>query len=144
MKRLGRICIFSQSIHDFLLDLKRYHRPLLETIAPELRERYLTKKALGCFSLVKPSAAAKSLAMVGQDLFCLVEHFRGNNEVASLSTFGVLLRVLRDQCEVSATDAPPLTITVKEPSQIASSSLQNPSDPEAGYDGHKVRDTSYS
>jgi len=133
MRRLGRICLFSQSIHNFLVNLKRQRRVIFETIEKELVERYLTEKALGCFSLVKPSESAKTLEEVSRDLFSLVERFRGNKQVRSLSTFGALLRVLKDQCDVTPTGE----MTVKAPKEIASSSLQNPSDPDAGYDAHK-------
>ena len=133
MRRLGRICIFSQCIHNFLVNLKRQRRALFETVEKELLDRYLTDKALGCFSLVKPSESAKTLDEVSRDLFSLVECFRENKQVRSLSTFGVLLRVLKDQCDVSAAGE----MTVKAPKEIASSSLQNPSDPNAGYDAHK-------
>ncbi len=133
MRRLGRICIFSQSIHNFLVNLKRQRRAIFETIEKELIDRYLTEKALGCFSLVKPSESARTLEEVSRDLFSLVERFRGNKQVRSLNTFGVLLRVLKDQCDLSETGE----MTVKAPKEIASSSLQNPSDPEAGYDAHK-------
>jgi hypothetical protein len=136
MRRLGRICIFSQSIHNFLVNLKRQHRPIFETIEKELVDRYLTEKALGCFSLVKPSESAKTLETVSQDLFSLVERFRLNKQVTSLNTFGVLLRVLKEQCDLSVgTEATELA--VKESKKILSSSLQNPSDPDAGYDAHK-------
>jgi hypothetical protein len=137
MRRLGRICIFSQSIHNFLVNLKRQRRVIFETIEKELLERYLTEKALGCFSLVKPSESAKTLETVSRDLFSLVERFRENKQVKSLSTFGVLLRVLKDQCDLSAADTEPAEMTLKEPKKILSSSLQNPSDPDAGYSGHK-------
>ena len=46
MRHLGRICIFSQSIHNFLVNLKRQRRAIFETIEKELVERYLTEKAL--------------------------------------------------------------------------------------------------
>ena len=133
MRRLGRICIFSQCIHNFLVNLKRQRRALFETIEKELIDRYLTEKALGCFSLVKPSESAKTLEEVSRDLFSLVECFRENKQVRSMNTFGALLRVLHDQCDVSAAGE----MTVKAPKEIASASLQNPSDPDAGYDAHK-------
>ena len=133
MRRLGRICIFSQSIHNFLVNLKRQRRAIFETIEQELIDRYLTGKALGCFSLVKPSESARTLEEVSRDLFSLVERFRRNKQVISLNTFGALLRVLKDQCDVSETGE----MTVKAPKEIASSSLQNPSDPDVGYDAHK-------
>ncbi|MGZ6208241.1 MAG: transposase [Syntrophales bacterium] len=137
MRHLGRICIFSQSIHNFLVNLKRQRRAIFETIEKELSERYLTEKALGCFSLVKPSESAKTLETVSRDLFSLVERFRENKQVKSLSTFGTLLRVLKDQCAVSTADAGPVEMALKEPKKILSSSLQNPSDADAGYDAHK-------
>ena len=133
MRRLGRICIFSQSIHNFLVNLKRQRRLIFETIEKELIDRYLTEKALGCFSLVKPSESARTLEEVSRDLFSLVERFRENKQVRSLNTFGALLRVLKDQCDLSETGE----MTVKAPKEVASSSLQNPSDPGAGYDAHK-------
>jgi hypothetical protein len=133
MRRLGRICIFSQCIHNFLVNLKRQRRALFETIEKELIDRYLTEKALGCFSLVKPSESAKTLEEVSRELFSLVECFRENKQVRSMNTFGALLRVLHDQCDVSAAGE----MTVKAPKEIASASLQNPSDPDAGYDAHK-------
>ena len=135
MRRLGRICIFSQSIHNFLVNLKRQRRAIFDTIEQELIDRYLTERALGCFSLVKPSESAKTLETVSGDLFSLVDRFRENKQVKSLTTFGVLLRVLKDQCEVASADTGP--VQLKEPKEILSSSLQNPSDPEAGYDAHK-------
>jgi hypothetical protein len=134
MRRLGRICIFAQSIHNFLVNLKRQRRAIFATIEGELIERYLTEKALGCFSLVKPSETAKTLETVSRDLFSLVERFRQNKQVQSLTTFGVLLRVLKDQCDV---DTEAASMAVKAAKEIPSSSLQNPSDPDAGYDAHK-------
>ena len=134
MRRLGRICIFSQSIHNFLINLKRQSRVVFETIEKELLDRYLTEKALSCFSLVKPSESEKTLETVSRDLFSLVQCFRENKQVKSMTTFGVLLRVLKDQCDVTDQSA---ETALKNPKQILSSSLQNPSDPDAGYDAHK-------
>ena len=138
MRRLGRIGIFSQSIHTFLINLKRRHSDIFETIEKELVDRYLTEKALSCFSLVKPSESGKTLEMVARDLFSLVDRFRENRQIKSLTTFGVLLRVLKDQCDVTeAADERPTEMALKEPKRVSSSSLQNPSDPDAGYSGHK-------
>lgn len=54
-----------------------------------------------------------------------------------MNTFGVLLRVLREQCQVSGDDGSHSEVTLKKPEEIPSSSLQNPSDPDAGYSSHK-------
>jgi hypothetical protein len=88
MRRSARICIFFQSIHNFLVNLKRQSGVIFETIEKELSARYLTEKALGCFTLVKPSESAKTLETVSRDLFSLVELLRENKQVKSLTTFG--------------------------------------------------------
>ena len=138
MKRLGRLGIFSRGIHVFLVNLKRQRPEIFETIDKELVERYLTQKALGCFSLVKPSESGKTLEMVARDLFSLVRRFRENREVNSLHSYNALVRVLKDQCRVTQEqDDQPAGVEVKSPKEVSSASLQNPSDPEAGYSGHK-------
>jgi hypothetical protein len=138
MKRLGRIGIFSRSIHVFLVNMKRQRPEIFETIDKELVDRYLTQKALGCFSLVKPSESGKTLEMVARDLFSLVRRFRENREVNSLHSYNTLVRVLKDQCSVTEEqDDQPAGVEVKSPKEVSSASLQNPSDPDAGYSGHK-------
>ncbi len=137
MKRLGRLGIFSRSIHVFLVNLKRQRPEIFETIDKELVDRYLTQKALGCFSLVKPSESGKTLEMVARDLFSLVRRFRENREVNSLHSYNALVRVLKDQCLVTEEqDDQPAGVEIKSPKEVSSASLQNPSDPDAGYSGH--------
>jgi hypothetical protein len=138
MKRLGRIGIFSRSIHVFLVNLKRQRPEIFETIDKELVDRYLTQKALECFSLVKPSESGKTLEMVARDLFSLVRRFRENREVNSLHSYNTMVRVLKDQCSVTEEqDDQPAEVEVKSSKEVSSASLQNPSDPDAGYSGHK-------
>jgi len=138
MRRLGRIGIFSQSIHTFLVNLKRRHPDIFETIDKELVNRYLSEKALSCFSLVKPTESGKTLEGVARDLFALVRLFEENDDVKSLHSYNTLLRVLKNQCRVTeAKDDQPEAVEVIPPKEVPSDSLQNPSDPDAGYSGHK-------
>ena len=138
MRRLGRIGIFSQSIHTFLINLKRRHLEIFETIEKELVDRYLSEKAMSCFSLVKPSESGKTLEMVARDLFALVRRFRDHEDVKSLHSYNTLLRVLKDQCRVTEEKDDQLAaVEIKPPKEVPSDSLQNPSDPDAGYSGHK-------
>lgn len=138
MRHLGRIGIFVKSIHKFLVNLKRRHRELFDTLAPELVEKYLTEKALGCFSMVKPSESEKTLSSVSADLFDLAQRFGSHADVTEMSSYQLLLRVLKEQCHIKAScDGNPSEISVKAPQEVSSCSLQNPSDPDAAYDGHK-------
>ncbi len=136
MRRLGRINIFAKTIHKFLINLKRNHQELFDTIDKDLLDRYLTEKALGCFSKVKPSESSKTLTSVSNDLFDLVQQFKSHAEVATMYSYKLLERVLAEQCVVNETDSEN-PVEVKAPKQIPSDSLQNPSDPDATYSGHK-------
>ena len=51
-------------------------------------------------------------------------------------SYKLLERVLKEQCLVNEDDAAN-PVEVKAPKQIPSDSLQNPSDPDATYSGHK-------
>jgi len=136
MRKLGRIGIFSQTIHKFLTNLKRHHRDLFDSIAADLLERYVSKKSLSAFSLVKPSESSKTLQGVSTDLFDLIEQFKDQPAVCSMHSYKLMERVLKEQCNVHADDKS-RKLSVKEPKQISSDSLQNPSDPDSTYSGHK-------
>jgi hypothetical protein len=136
MRRLGRINIFSKSIHRFLKNLKRQHGNVFEAIENALIERYLSEKALSCFAMVKPSQSQKTLTRVSTDLYCLIRQFKDCDGVNAMHSFKLLQRILDEQCIVS-TSGDDTRVAVKEPKKIPSDSLQNPSDPDASYSGHK-------
>ena len=135
MRRLGRIGIFSQSIHTFLVNLKRGHQDRFGTIDDTIIEKYLNKDSLGCFSRVKPSESRKTLTEVSRDLFDLVQQFKDTSEVAAMYSYKLLERVLKEHCNLTNDKENP--VELKKPKEIASDSLQNPSDPDASYSGHK-------
>jgi hypothetical protein len=137
MQRLGRIRIFSNSIHKFLKNLKRAHKNIFNTIDKDIIDTYFTEKSLSCFAMVKPSKSQKSLASLSKDLFNLVQQFRSCPEVKNMNSFKLLERVLKEQCNLNTTDNRKHSVEVKKPDEIPSDSLQNPSDPDATYSGHK-------
>ncbi len=136
MRRLGRIGIFIQTIHKFLVNLKRHHQKMFTKIDESLLERYSSKKALAAFSLVKPSESAKTLQQVSADLYDLIEHFKDQKTVCNMHSYKLMQRVLAEQCDVQ-TDEHSSKVTVKKPKQISADSLQNPCDPDAAYSGYK-------
>jgi hypothetical protein len=138
MRRLGRIGILVRCLRKFLVNLKRQYKELFEALPKELVEKYFSDKAVACFSLVKPSEAERTLASVSQDVFRIVQHFTGHRQVQALYSYSLLSRVLQEQCRVKETAEGELVeIGVKPPKEVPSDSLQNPSDPDAGYSGHK-------
>jgi hypothetical protein len=52
-------------------------------------------------------------------------------------SYRTLLRVLKEHCEIREEEGGPAEVKVKPSREIPSDSLQNPSDPDATYDGHK-------
>ncbi len=138
MRRLGRLGILTRCINVFLVKLKRQHPELYAGLGPKLVERYGTKKALSCFSQVKPSASAKTLASVAQEAFGLLQGFAEHPQISDMPSYRLLQRAFNDHCEVKTAGADaPAEITVKPAKEVSCQSLQNPSDPEAGYSGHK-------
>ena len=135
MRRLGRIGIFTETIHKFLVNLKRSNKEQFDSIDQTLVEKYLTEKAIGCFSRIKPSDSRKTLEEVSNDLFGLIQFFKDNEEIKNMYTYKQMERVLNEQCNITGSDDKPLE--VKAPKEIPSDSLQNPSDPDATYSGHK-------
>jgi hypothetical protein len=138
MRRLGRLGILSRGIHCFLRDLKRQHPELHAGLEPEVVARYDTEKGLSCFSQVKPSASAKTLAEVAQEGFSLVQRFAAHPQVSDMESYRLLQRAVDDHCQVkTAGEDAPVEVTVKPAQEVSCRSLQNPSDPDAGYSGHK-------
>lgn len=135
MRKLSNIGVFVQTIDKFLKNLSRHHADLFQSVPHEIRDRY-SKRGLKCFSMVKPTEAKKTLEQVAQDLYDLSVLFAGDKAVMSMTSYSLLVRVLGDRCSVAVGDDG-TTVQVKPPGEISGDSLQNPSDPEAGYDSHK-------
>ena len=64
----------------------------------------------------------------------MLTHFSADDSVTSLETFALLERLFHEQCYQPKDSDKALPRPADE---ISSDSLQNPSDPDATYDGHK-------
>jgi len=138
MRHLGRIGLFVKTIKTFLVNLKRQHKDLYESIEASVADRYMTKQGAAVFSMVKPLESVKTLATLADDVFALVERFKGSSPVTSMNSYHFLVRLLKEQCIVEANpDSGAPKVSVKANKDVLSDSLQNPSDPDATYDGHK-------
>jgi Transposase DDE domain/Transposase domain (DUF772) len=136
MRRLSRIGIFSRAIRKFLRNLKRQHAERFEAIEAPLRERYLGEKALSAFSRVKPTVAEKTLWQLSADLLALIEQFKATPAVCEMHSYKLMQRVLSEHCAIEAAGED-VRLKLKPAAEVPSDSLQNPSDPDATYDGHK-------
>lgn len=133
MAHLGRIRLFVRTIRKFLVNLKRHHAELYQGLG-ELATRYEEKND-GQFA-VKPSESSRTLQLVGNDCFALVERFKDEQAIVSMSSYQLLVRLFGEQCVLEKT-GDGSQVLVKSNKEVPSDSLQNPSDPDAGYCGHK-------
>lgn len=133
MAHLGRIRLFVKTIRKFLVNLKRHHPELYSSLG-EMTARY-EEKSDGQFA-VKPSESSRKLQELGDDSLCLIERFRGHEAVVAMTSYQLLVRLFNEQCVVQGADGA-AAVTVKPNKDVPSDSLQNPSDPDAGYSGHK-------
>ena len=66
----------------------------------------------------------------------MIQSLAGQDEVLSMSSFQLLHRVFKEQCAVKDTSSGSVELLIKSARDVVWI-LQNPSDPEAGYNGHK-------
>ena len=133
MAHLGRIRIFVKTVRKFLVNLKRHHAEFYKALG-EVAARYEEKND-GQFA-VKPSESSRTLQEVGNDCFFFIERFKDQEAVVAMSSYQLLVRLFNEQCVLESTDAT-TSVVMKPNKEVPSNSLQNPSDPDAGYSGHK-------
>jgi len=139
MRHLGRIALFSRTIKKFLLNLKRQHRTHFDQLESARFKSYINKKEEALFAAVKPSETVKTLSLLAEDTHFLLRQFSSNEKVKSMSSFQLLSRLFKEQC-TSVDDLEnkgTKIISAKPNHEVPSDSLQNPSDEDAGYSGHK-------
>jgi hypothetical protein len=131
MAQFGRLKLFGVTIKRFLVQLKR-HETLLHSLLPaELIIRYENSENR-LFGGAKKSGTdrVKQLAQSAEDLRLLVEKFADNERVTTRTSYKAMARLLEEQCEIKEDK---LELKAKPGGAV----MQNPSDPDASYDGHK-------
>jgi hypothetical protein len=136
MARLGRVRLLARVIRGFLRRLRRWDEGRWAQVPAAVRERHAGTAGDGVFGRVKPSASAATLQELAEELVALHDQFAGDEAVAGMKSFRLLARVLQEQCRVAAT-AGERRVSVREAREVPADSLQNPSDPDAAYSGHK-------
>jgi len=133
MASLGRLRLMSRTISNFLKNYKRHNTEAFTSeISQELKTKYMHEKTGSYFGNSKPSESQMRLAEVAADMHYLIELYSGNDKVCNMHSYKLMQRVIGEQCYIEEGKA-----ELKPASQIPSNSLQNPSDIDAGYDGHK-------
>ena len=146
---LTRLGLFCETMRLFLRAVSQEH-PELRRVVPEgLVRRYLKEEAEATdYEDARSGEGRRRLGVCARDLYRLVDGFRGTAG-AQLEEYRLLERLLREQCAVgNKRDGRPgegdddagegaVPITLRDPKEVRSDSLQSPHDPEATYSGHK-------
>lgn len=147
--RLSRLQLFCETIRVFLNEVKALDMEKYLGVAVSLRGRYVredgeaTKYADG-----RSSETARRLPVCARDVWRLLDHFRGDVDVAELPAARQLQRLFVEQCELAPEAAPaaadeadadaPFAPVVAKPSKdIRSDAMQTPHDETMTYNKHK-------
>jgi len=145
---LTRLGLFCETIRLFLGAVRREHPELGHLVTKGVAGRYLKEEGEATnYEDARSDAARQRLGVCARDLYRLVGGLKGT-AAEGLEEYRLLERLLREQCEVGGKgDGGPgegdddvgegsVPITLKDPKQVRSDSLQSPHDPQTTY-GHK-------
>jgi hypothetical protein len=137
MRKLTRLGVLCETIEKFLRDLSRHDGALYARVDAALLGRHVQGEQGGCFGVARPSEAKRRLPQAAADLLLLVRAFAGTS-AADLPAYGLIKRVLTEQCEViDAAGGEGEKLRVKEDTELKGDVLQNPSDAGCTYNAHK-------
>ena len=153
MKILNRLELFIRTIECFLANLKRERKASYRKLPEHFKERYMERA--GYFAYPKSSDARRNLEKCALDLCYLVNQFRVSKKIRNWKTYMNMKRLLNEQVEIRKGESNQVTVwfheprnpeqskeapgevALKSPDKIDGEALQNPSDPDATYSGHK-------
>lgn len=132
MAAFGRTRLMAVTTKRFLMRIRKENPAEYGLLPEDFRARYESPESQLFASRKKdPDAGAKGRQQAAEDLLFVIEHFSGRTFRPGYRT---LLRVFAEQCEIVEHTG---RIAVKQ--KTGGDCLQNPSDPDATYDGHKGR-----
>jgi len=130
MATFGRTKLMGVAIKRFLTQLKRHHRALYDALPEAFGQRYAPSQSK-LFADMAGGQKQRRQA-VAEDLLFAVNRFADEPDVVHHSSYQAMCRILHEQCTVSE-DKTQVQVRPKTGGQV----MQNPSDPDATYDGHK-------
>ena len=138
MARFGRLKLLAVTAKRFLTQLKRHDPESYEVLPEELRERYATSESrlFGMGSKTK-RPYGEAIQEVAEDIADLIARFGENEKMNGRPSFLALTRVFSEHCEVTVTEMAVVLPKASDENGQSARVMQNPSDLDAGYDGHK-------
>lgn len=130
MATFGRVKLMAVAIKRCLTQVKRHAPDDYAALPDELRVRYAPSEGK-LFADAKDAAArARSKQQVAEDMLLLIERFADRTEINGRTSYTSLVKIFQQQCEVIEGR---VVVIAKTGGDV----IQNPSDLDATYDGHK-------
>jgi len=156
MATFSRTKLMGVTIKRFLVQVKRHHKRKYAVLPKEIRTRY-EKNDNAMFADVSKDKEKRSTLRqeVAEQMHFLIQHFSGSKKIEEMATFKNMITVFNQQCEVKdvikveptdddSSDQGGNSENLEDPEKYVEvrkktggDVVQNPSDPEATYDGHK-------
>jgi len=130
MATFGRTKLMAIAIKRFLTQLQRHDRDAYAALPDDFRQRYTPAQARLFAGAKDTDTRARYRQQAAEDLHFLITRFADRADHTSRSTYKALITIFDQQCELSGEK-----VVVK--AKTGGDCVQNPSDPDATYDGHK-------
>src|SRR5208337_1052529 len=130
MATFGRTKLMAVAIKRFLVQVKRHNPDAYAALPEPLRLRYELAQSQLFGNATDAEARQRSRQQAAEDLLWVIEHFADQPTMTGRQSYKALLTIFSQQCEVIEGK-----VTVR--AKTGGNCMQNPSDAEATYDGHK-------
>ena len=145
MATFGRTRLMGVTIKRFLTQVKRHNKEKYESLPEELRMRYRPSEHQLFGDTAKDKQGRQLLRQqVAEDMYTLIERFVDDKRLNNRNTFKTLCTVFEQQCELIEEKVEvekEVEVEVEQKVEVKAKTgvnvIQNPSDPDATYDGHK-------
>jgi hypothetical protein len=130
MATFGRVRLMAVAIKRCLTQIKRHAADDYAGLPEEFRARYAPSVGKLFAEAKDAEARARSKQQVAEDMLLVVERFADHAEIKGRTSYTSLVQIFQQQCEV--VEGRVIVIP-----KTGGNVIQNPSDPDASYDGHK-------
>jgi len=131
MASFGRTRLMGVAIKRFLTQVIRHNKEDYNSLEESFRNRY-APGVNQLFADTKKDSESRRLLrqQVAEDMYFVVRHFGSNAEHNGKDSYKAVERIFYEQCNVHEDK-----VIIKQ--KTGGNVIQNPSDPDATYDGHK-------
>jgi hypothetical protein len=130
MATFGRTKLMAIAIKRFLTQLQRHDSDAYAALPEDFRQRYAPAQARLFANAKDADTRARYRQQAAEDLHFVITRFADQADHTSRSTYKALITIFDQQCELSGEK-----VVVK--AKTGGDCIQNPSDRDATYDGHK-------